>query len=242
MKINISLLIICFILSTVALTGCANSGTPSTTATTNENMFAITPVATLSDDDKLEENGKNPFADYYCTSDYISEYKQDYYKAIAPDFQEFKFTLHGYFGRNDDKNDILSINTIKIYGANGEHIQTIDGISTFLQRKQLFETDFSFDDWNGDGYFDISLYRIPGGSMGNRPTYFWLWDNQIKQFVICKELEELSNDSSISLEDDNRIIAFTRCDLQTFTRRYYQFIETKLVLVEEYEGNFNLFK
>ncbi|MNI56670.1 hypothetical protein D3C73_1116880 [compost metagenome] len=64
------------------------------------------------------------------------------------------------------------------------------------------ETTFGFDldDWNFDGYLDISLWKDRGGTSLNAPHYYWLWDNEQGRFVINKELGDLSEETYVGLD------------------------------------------
>jgi hypothetical protein len=242
--LNISLLL----LLSMILAGCTNSGTSKKDISPKEKINATTPIVTPSDDERAVGIDQNPFADFSIEPDHVEEYEQTFYKKIAPDLTEYQFVLHGYcgivekiFAGTNEKYQfpVISIKRIDISETGGKLIQTIDSLNTLEKVKRLSDTDFSFDDWNHDGYMDISLFYMPGGSMANRPTYFWLWDNQIKQFVRNKELDEVSEESRITLEDDHRISAITKTGAQTCCICYYQFENGKLVLIEEHECNYS---
>ena len=92
----------------------------------------------------------------------------------------------------------------------------------------------SFDDWNFDGHLDIGLWAYLGGSMRNDPHYYWLWDNSLKQFIRNEELEEISNISTISVEE-NRLDCYTRLGASGGANAQYEYIKGNFVLVYSVE-------
>jgi len=95
----------------------------------------------------------------------------------------------------------------------------------------------NFADYTGNGYFDFSIGRSHGGSMGNEPRYFWLWCVVSQQFVLNETLTELSNFASISIEPDGNLRAFHR-DGQRHMWLTFAFKDDDFVLIlsEEWEA------
>jgi len=184
-------------------------------------------------DDFIFVREANPFIEFYFIPAFIDKYTQVFCKSINYDMPKFMFVLNGFYGGNDELEFAVSIKDIKIYDNSGNHIQTIDSLNTFLWWKPISDSDFSFDDWNNDGFLDISLFRIPGGSMGNRPTYYWLWDSQSQQFIENRELYALSENSFVSL-DDYKIKASTKKDHSTLVDAYFKFENGKLIFLYEH--------
>ena len=109
--------------------------------------------------------------------------------------------------------------TITVMCENGEILQRIEGLEVSYSLASgpwagVSDRDnplnFHFVDYNGDGYLDMGLRLHMGGSMRNDPHLFWLWDVQSGQFVRDRELEEISWEATVSLNEDGRIEAFTR--------------------------------
>jgi len=167
---------------------------------------------------------------------------------INEQMPEFTFRLTGYsehhylvnhnrtrFYRELVKN---SVESITITDENGNLIQEITDLQTANQATSETMYGFSFDDWNFDGYLDISLWRFPGGSMLNAPTYFWLWDNSVGQFVRNADLEEFSDFSSLNIiSESRRIEGWTRFGAAGGASRVYEYRDGRFIMVESWERN-----
>jgi len=99
---------------------------------------------------------------------------------------------------------------ITILSSCGELIQEISDIVVFPILRPIFPIifddenplNFHFADYNADGFLDMGLRWIQGGSMQNDPHYFWLWNVETEQFIRNHELEEWSKEASV-WEDAN---------------------------------------
>lgn len=140
---------------------------------------------------------------------------------ITPYGPELEFVLHGYelrnYMRNFDRTHFwawheYSVHTIYVNHIGGTPLQEITGLETrqsIMSEPQNF--GLFFDDFNFDGYMDMTLFAFPGGTMRNAPSYFWLWCNELEQFVLCDFLTELSWGASIGANHElNIITTFTR--------------------------------
>ena len=210
---NILLLVLCSFFAVSTFVGC-----------TKHNTSQDTGVVEITDE---------LFGGYNFTPTYAEEYQQTFYKQVSSELSKYRFVLWGYFGYNEDEPAMISIHKIEVFDEDDTPVQTIDSINSLMRGHPLSDTDFSFDDWNQDGYMDISLARHPSGSMGNRPTCFWFWDTESGQFVANEQLDEISEGCHVTLEDDHRISAMTKFNIQTSYRNYYQFEAGELILVEE---------
>lgn len=93
----------------------------------------------------------------------------------------------------------------------------------------------SFADWNFDGYLDIDLWSYRGGSMLNEPHYYWLWDNNMGQFVMNAELMEISDFSTIVINvEESRLESYKRLGGLGGVTQHFKYIDDKLVLVYSY--------
>jgi rhodanese-related sulfurtransferase len=164
----------------------------------------------------------------------------------------FIFTLAGtverckYYGVNEYTN----VHSITITCENDSFRQEIVGLNTqtpahsrnvyMPKPPATAETLYglSFDDWNFDGYTDISLWRYRGGSAENSPSYYWLWDNEVGQFVANEELEALSWETTLwANEESNQVISVTRYSLGIYSRGFYEYTDGGFVLVKTEQIN-----
>jgi len=84
-----------------------------------------------------------------------------------------------------------------------------------------------FEDYNQDGYMDMSLHRDSGGSMRNRPHFFWLWDAELEQFVTNEFLQDISNGSTVFVTEEGRVRSFARGGWFFYGFREYEYHEAK---------------
>ena len=125
-------------------------------------------------------------------------------QSLHPGMEAFTFTLSGYtqtqyFLNTTGKRfypswPINIVRAISIKNAEGVTLQVITGLETSHEvalEDNLF--GLAFKDWNFDGYMDMFLARFRGGTAGNEPSYFWLWNPDLKQFVQNDDLMSMSN-------------------------------------------------
>ena len=112
-------------------------------------------------------------------------------QAIYADAEEFTFALTVHSPGEWHR---YSVQSITVKDAQGRLVQEIAGLSTSNREAyagNMFRLNFV--DFNFDGFMDMALLRWDGGSAGNRPSYFWLWDSDLSQFIRNDFLEELSD-------------------------------------------------
>ena len=116
-------------------------------------------------------------------------------QALHPNGEVFTFIVDGYHITEywtspnpgwSNWETHSSIHTITIKNAAGTTIQVISGLDT----ERAWELEFQ--DWNFDGYLDMSLQRWIGGTSGNVPSFFWLWDLAREQFVLNDDLMSMN--------------------------------------------------
>jgi len=125
-------------------------------------------------------------------------------QSLHPGMEAFEFTLYGYTQTQYFLNaartrfypswPVNIVRAISIKNAEGMTLQEITGLETF--HEGAFEDNLfglAFKDWNFDGYMDMFLARFRGGTAGNEPSYFWLWNPEPKQFVQNDDLMSMSN-------------------------------------------------
>ena len=128
-------------------------------------------------------------------------------KKLNKDLPEFTFII---LGETEDIHSYMSINHVNeiiITNSEGYYQELPVGETIIYTGDESY--GFSLDDWNFDGYLDVSLMRSPGGSMHNSPHYYWLWDQQQERFVENFELEDLSDEHTLEISDHNQIFAST---------------------------------
>lgn len=92
---------------------------------------------------------------------------------------------------------------------------------------------FDLNDWNFDGYLDISLWKHQGGTSTNMPCFFWLWDSKMNKYVNNTELEDLSERAYLKVDKENsQIVAYERDSSSKQYEGYYKFQFEKYVLIK----------
>lgn len=169
-------------------------------------------------------------------------------KKINENMPEFTFHITGSnvkkYGGSYDRTkyyimfDENKIENISIKDDNGTVVQVLNNLYTENPASEIDMYGLLFDDWNFDGYLDIGLWRYRGGSMGNNPHYYWLWDNRLGKFVENADLEEISEYSYISVNGDTRQIeCYTRYGGYGGIVCYYKYENGIFVLVRSKEYN-----
>jgi len=151
---------------------------------------------------------------------------------IHESLPEFTFTLHGQHNNRFPEDHWITINAIEISGE-GYH-QRLDGFETDGPFYPENDTCLQIADFNDDGYLDIRLLKWMGGSLGNMPSLFWLWDNNKQCFVANKQLEELSESSGIMVRDQRLVSSYNmKGDKWGHSISYYTYENKKFVKAEE---------
>lgn len=94
-----------------------------------------------------------------------------------------------------------------------------------------FPYGLSFDDWNFDGFMDISLWIAEGGTSLNSPSYFWLWNNEKQKYVRNKDLEEISSETFMGIDTKKQQIYAKYRRNDGYYEGYYIWQEGEVVLV-----------
>jgi len=117
--------------------------------------------------------------------------------------------------------------SILVKDEEGKVIQIISGLS---QSRGFINSNIEFADFNFDGYLDMRLIRWQDGAGGLLANeYFWLWDNEIFQFVLNEQLMKIDQASLITEPENQRVIARQRIDASS-----------RLLFYEYYNGVFTL--
>ena len=164
-------------------------------------------------------------------------------RTINSEIPEFEFKLEGarvektylsssqsdyYYSQADTE-----ISTLTVSSKDGSFKQEFTNLSTCTSSSESDMYGLSFDDWNFDGYLDVSLWQYIGGSMGNAPTYYWLWDNDVGMFVANTELGEISESSTVYRDVANKQVkSFTNFGCGGYGEGYYEYINGNYVTVK----------
>lgn len=99
------------------------------------------------------------------------------------------------------------------------------------------------EDYNFDGYLDISIRLCQGGSIHNQPTLFWLWNSDSNQFIESSELSQISWDGEVRLNKVDNEIEVYAYEIASSFSDYYVWQNKKLLLIRmhsfRYETNPN---
>ena len=152
---------------------------------------------------------------------------------INENMPELIFRIEGVHTLNPDRADETNITKLTIYNENGSIKQEFHDLDTATWTGNE-PYGLVFDDFNFDGYLDISLWRFQGGTIMNFPSYYWLWNDETGEFIRNDELEAISAEAMIGTDSDDELLtAFTRHGAWGHTIVYYRFIENSFVKVKE---------
>ena len=221
------------------VTGCGSESVPEKTPESGDENAAVITASQAEVYDlswAQTEFGQNDFEpDVIEPVNYIlTEY-------ISP-IGQCEFILSGFLGEKleDDENSYamsyVLINSIEIRAENGTFYQLFDGLSTHLGA-YYYNYGFVFGDWNDDGVIDLKLQYAEGGSMQNQPSYFWLWDHEQAAFVENEQLREISEYSTVHLEEgaDRRLTSHTRVAFNEYVLVWYEYQDGRFVDVEMWQ-------
>jgi len=156
-------------------------------------------------------------------------------KVIHEDLPEMMFTIKGFKAIGSSAGwagwEAGIINSITITYDNGMFFQELTDFESVINPKFLISS-LSFEDWNFDGYIDISLTRYDGVS-SSLPHYYWLWDIDKGLFVRNVELEEFSNYEIVGVDKEENLVYSTSGRMGHYTWRYYKYEYGKYVLVKK---------
>lgn len=164
---------------------------------------------------------------------------------IHPDKQAFVFAMQGVFNNEpllntdeDSDEKYHLIKAIEIKEESGAFHQRIEGFETFLPVSSSDDYGFHFEDFNNDGYSDLQLYKFTGGPSINRPSFFWLWDNVQQIFVRNQQLEELSNESNVTM-DGKRVHCYARISAGHHVESWHEYRNDMFILTESKEEEYH---
>ncbi|MDR0915746.1 MAG: hypothetical protein LBN02_00945, partial [Oscillospiraceae bacterium] len=148
-------------------------------------------------------------------------YTQMYRRQIKENIPEFTFEVVYTVTESDVYSP--SFNTvISVFGADGLLLQKFSDLEQYNYYSYSYP-ELRFDDWNFDGYLDLSIFRASGGSMRNEPCYYRLWDSAAGRFVENGILEELSDTSNLYVDKERGMVASSgRIDSYFSTTSYYK--------------------
>ena len=130
-----------------------------------------------------------------------------FYQSINDAMPPFTFRIlgeiswrNGVFGERSRDITVKSIYISDINGNKVQHITNLEAFPGWRTEENLFGLHFA--DYNFDGYMDMVLWLHGTGTRQAGAHHFWLWDNELMQFVTSKELIYFSNDSLIMIHED----------------------------------------
>lgn len=179
----------------------------------NSSNAAVEPLEQHVSNNTQDNNHSND----YPPDDVLTPIKLVIPMSIGSELQDFVFVVEGaerkhYMSDNSDNKKVLVwetnvISKITISSEKLNYTQELTGFTTDNTESRDNNYGLSFNDWNFDGYLDISLRAFSGGSMGNYPTYYWLWNNNLNQYEANAELEELSDYHGVWLSGTENLIS-----------------------------------
>ncbi len=168
---------------------------------------------------------------------------------INEELPEFTFHIGGHtinYNRISwDKSKIISssaenyINNITVTDSSSSFIQTINigSVGNWWSDDEMY--GFKLADWNFDGYLDICINTIP--YYYDEGTYlYWLWDNELQQFVPSDEYRKLYDYYDIFIDTENELImCYEDYGWYSSVVTYFKCIDNKLVTVYNCETRYD---
>ena len=153
-------------------------------------------------------------------------------QSIHEGMEPFTFRILGRWVEGYTKSDLeANILALQIIGNNGEMYQELSGFKTHPPSSEP-SYGFKLADYNFDGYLDIALYYMGGGSRRNSPHIYWLWDNDKMMFVENIRLGDISFQSTITIDADEKMLrCFQRISGSGTLNEQYKFIDGEFVFV-----------
>jgi hypothetical protein len=124
------------------------------------------------------------------------------------------------------------IETITITDSIGAVLQKMGDLVTSNLASPDEMYGLSFDDWNFDGYLDLDLWSSPEVSTRSGLHYYWLWDNDLGQFVANEQLIELSSFFVLGINTEENWIGCSSGinDPNNYTSQYMYYVNGSYVL------------
>jgi rhodanese-related sulfurtransferase len=162
-------------------------------------------------------------------------------KIINENLPEFTFRLQGesreFYTLNSDRTvyfsreDMNRIDTLTITTADGSFFQEFTDLNAIDHPRATTENyGLKFDDWNFDGFIDISLPMFPPGNRG-WTHYFWLWDGS--QFARNTQLEEISEFFGAFIDEENNFVRSYSGRMGDYRDDFYKYINGEFILVKQ---------
>lgn len=179
---------------------------------------------------------KTTFLDENFNPTIIEKVERKFIKTINPNISSLTFTAKGLYGLESSTNrSQVTIYEIVISSNNGMFEQKISPLKTWSNtngRVEIPEGDIIFNDWNQDGFIDFSLHLADGGTMGNHPQRFWLWNSSKGKYVENEQLSEISDFAGLYLTEHGQAASLTKTGASGHERVYYQYKDGKFLSVE----------
>ena len=163
-------------------------------------------------------------------------------KKINEQLPEFTFMVIGtntkQYGVNHDKgryyisNDIYEISSIITKSEDEKYNQELTFEKTQIFHNSTGTYGFDLNDWNFDGYLDISLWVAPGGTSLNSPHYYWLWDNDEGRYARNEALEKISDSTYLEIDIENKQIIAAQRRSGGYYHGYYELKSGQYILVK----------
>ena len=124
------------------------------------------------------------------------------------------------------------IETITITDSRGAIVQKMEGLVTSNPAFPDEMYGLSFDDWNFDGYLDLDLWSSPEVSTRSGIHYYWLWDNDLGQFVANEHLIELSRFFVLGINTEENWIVCSQGTKNPYdyTTQYMYYVNGSFIL------------
>jgi rhodanese-related sulfurtransferase len=176
-------------------------------------------------------------------SDYIVEpFTFTTFQRVHDDLPEFEFRVDGNRVIEFDlqtyepvhwTSDSIRVHTLTVTSPDGRLNQVFEILYADNHLVTAESPGLSFDDYNFDGYLDISLWYGIGGTARNVPTYYWLWDNDAFEFAACEKLGRLNN---VAIDAEaQQIIEYMANGAWNRITCYHEYIDGILTVVKSVE-------
>ena len=161
---------------------------------------------------------------------------------IHESMPEFEFTLEGMHVLVTDNGEVWwdghEIEALTITGTDGLH-QVFDSLYTSNTRAEESNSyGLELEDWNFDGFLDVSLLKYPGGAGSRGAYYFWLWNPETGRFEANTQLEELTYYSTLeAVPASGYVVSYYQLDHDSYGTSSYRYEDdgslTEIKRVEE---------
>ncbi len=149
---------------------------------------------------------------------------------ISKDITVYQIKLFGYIEETVYGN-YSHLNKIVISNDKLKYKQEFN----FEETNNIVEKNYGlvFEDYNFDGYLDISLKCCNGGDIHNEPRLFWIWNDKENRFAENEELSYLSSTGKVSVYKNKKLVESYSYDIANHYQSYFEWNNGKLILREE---------